>query len=156
MKYLVLMAMILTGLARLSAQSNDPVFEFEFENPEVEISETSSIGSHFFGDEAAVRVYKLIKLYTYQQPVSSIDPSLTTIVEKPAIYAAVKKLERYYKKAAKKGHLEKEYAATQFLQVLDVALSIRHQYTEEFERFLETLDSEESIQSAFLEKTVLR
>ena len=64
-------------------------------------------------------------------------------IEKQPIYFALKKVisPRFYKGKIKTKSITKEEAVNQILEILDIALMIRYQETDEFESLLRGLDN---------------
>ena len=96
-------------------------------------------GNHFLGESIAKKVYLLDDLYTSEVAVVPGNPQMKTIIKKPVIYTAVKRIEKYMAKAVKKGEISKELAIEEFNRVLDVALSVLSEDTRQFEVEIEAL-----------------
>lgn len=130
---------------------NNKTFEFykQLDNAnEVNVVE-SFIPNNFLGDEIARKYYILQELYTYEEEGSPTSPGTKTIVEKPNIYYAIKKLNRHYKKMVKKDKLSLEEAVEDFGHFLNIGISIVYQPTKKFEEYLDNLKKPEELISAF-------
>ena len=96
----------------------------------------SYAGNHFLGSQISNKFYRLEQTYTYIEKGSPTSPSDKTVVKKPVIFYAVNKLNSYYKKEIKLGHISKEEATKHLGRILDLAYVIFHQNTVEFEAYL--------------------
>ena len=106
-------------------------------------------GRSYFGDIIARKLYLLEKTYTYVEKGTPMSPSDKTIVQKPTIFYALKKLTKYYKKQVKKGHLTMAEAVDKLIIDLDKGYAIFSQDTNEFEDYLRQLKKPEDIADAF-------
>jgi len=125
----------------LFAQDN---FESEYQEKEFkEVQNINNIKKHSLGESIARKLQLLREAYTYKE-VSGINNAETVITEKSAIFTTTKKVIRYFEKNAKKGIMDKDIATMKAEEVIDVALNIRYQQTEELEAVLwKTKDAEE-------------
>jgi hypothetical protein len=92
------------------------------------------IGEHMLGKLVSEKLYLLESKYTYQVPIVPGNPQTRTIVRKPVIYDAVRKIERHLKKSVKKGEISTETASAEFNKVLDVAFNVLTAETTSFEK----------------------
>ena len=137
-----------------SAQGNEPekhVFKFSnnlsyYENSEIDMT---FVEDHYLGQEIALKFYLLKDVYTTVQPATPTSPTEKTIVSKPTIYYATKKISRLYKKEIKKGLITEQEAKSNLNKVLDVSLSIYHEETEEFESVLKDAKDSDEIFGVF-------
>lgn len=106
-------------------------------------------GNHFLGQDIARKMYMLQENYTWIQEGTPTNPASMRMVDKPAIYNNIKKLERFYKKGIKKGEISEDRAQEEFGQILDICLLIRNQKTATLEDTLDALKNEEDIVSLF-------
>jgi len=112
-------------------------------------------GNHFLGDSIAKRVYLLDENYTSIVAVVPGNPQTKTVIKKPVIYTAVKRVEKYLVKSARKGMISRESAAEELRRVLDIALSIQYEDTRQFEEVIQTLPDEAAIIDLFTKKVYL-
>ena len=105
--------------------------------------------SNFFGELAGKKKMRLQETYTFSTPIAPGNPGTKTIVRKPAIYNAVVRLEKYYRKQVKKGECPEEEARASFLKVLDVAQAAFPESTTEFEQELSSTKNIETIAQIF-------
>jgi len=134
--------------------------EFRFRYMESKLDESSinpdKLRGHFLGDAIAKKLYLLKENYTYLEEASSVTATAARlIIDKPAIYNNIKKLEKYYKKGIKKGNIEESKAKEEFADILDIALFIRNQQTIAFEERLDSVNDTEEVVAIFTEKVKL-
>ena len=124
-----------------------PVFEFKVYTTESDLSAVSKdiIGEHVFGDKVSQKIYLLESKYTYEVQIVPGNPQTKTVVRKPVIYEAVKKIERYLKKSVKKGEISLETASNEFATVLDVANNVVTADTKSFEQAISETDNTDSL-----------
>ncbi|MGK7393914.1 MAG: hypothetical protein ACNS62_05060 [Candidatus Cyclobacteriaceae bacterium M3_2C_046] len=154
LKFFYLIILILsTGKVWALAQAMDNDNEFEFYQQldnanEVEIVE-SFIQDNYLGHEIAKKMYILEELYTYEEEGTATSPGVKTVVEKPSIYYAIKKLNRYYKKMVKKDRVPLDQAKDNFEHILNIGISIIYQRTASFEEYLDDHRKPEELLEAF-------
>jgi hypothetical protein len=107
------------------------------------------VKEHPLGSEVAEKLVLLKNRYTYIQPAGPTSPVEKTIISKPVIYNSIQKLNRYFKKALKKGIINIDTARTDFLMCINIALIIQSDNTKEFENYLNKMSSPEEILSAY-------
>lgn len=120
-----------------------PSYEFRASSTEDDLKNISSemIGEHILGKLVSEKLYLLEAKYIYQVPIVPGNPQMRTVIRKPAIYDAVVKIEKYFKKSVKKGEITTEIASTEFNKVLDVAFNVLTAETTDFEKTIkETTD----------------
>lgn len=115
-------------------------YKWEFLMPE--------IGSYLHEDLASSSSYRLgndnfclkdyiLKTYTRNEPIAPGNPLTRIVILKPAIFNAVKKIEKYYLAELKKNELTKQEAESGFQQVLKVAVAAATENTQSFEEALQ-------------------
>lgn len=121
----------------------EAVFEFKAYPKDLELKEISTemSGVHMFGELTAKKLFLLNQKYTSEVPVVPGNPQTRTIIRKPVIYDAVKKIEKELKKSVKNGEKTLETASSEFNQVLDVALNILTSDTKAFEQTISKTDN---------------
>lgn len=160
MKRILTTLVAIAGLATFSfAQSADEdVFYFDFIEDKLDDSEINEeyLKEHSLGLDVAKKLELLRESYTWTEPASATVPRDRTIVEKPAIYYALQKLDRHYKKLVKKGEMPLETAKQDLMEAIDIGLFIRYQQTADFETKLRELKEKEDIAMLFTEKVQLQ
>lgn len=124
-----------------------PVFEFRVYSSAQDLSAISKdmTEEHVLGEMVSQKLYLLDSKYTYQVPIVPGNPQTRTIVRKPVIYDAVRKIERYLKKSVKKGEISIETASNEFNIVLDVANNVFTADTKSFEKAISETDNTDSL-----------
>jgi len=119
------------------------LFEFNAYSKDAELEEitTEMAGVHIFGESTARKLFLLNEKYTSEVPVVPGNPQTRTIIRKPVIYDAVKKIEKELKKSVKKGEKSIITASSEFNKVLDVALNILTADTKLFEEAINKTDN---------------
>jgi hypothetical protein len=107
------------------------------------------ISRNFLGDKIAKKFYILQELYTYEEPGTATSPGTKTIVDKPAIYYSLKKLNKHYKKMVKKNKMTEDEAVNEFEHFLNIGISIVYQPTDNFEEFLNDNRKPDEVIEAF-------
>ncbi len=155
-KGLLLIAMFIGISFAGNAQDTD-VFSFNFVEDKLDDSNVNmaSVGEHHLGSDIAVKLELLKDTYTWKEEGTPNSPTAKTVVEKPAIYYSLKKLDKYYKKAIKGGDMTTEEAVEGFTKALDIALFIRYQETQAFEDKLRELKEESDIALLYTKKVKL-
>ena len=129
-------------------------FEFDFLSSSLDetiLKDHQYIKSHFLGTEVAKKV-KLVDLaYKWEDPPTPTRSTPLIKIEKQPIYFAVKKVitPKYYKKKIKEQLITKAQAIEQINEILDIALMIRYQDTDEFENLLRVLESGDDVVDVF-------
>jgi hypothetical protein len=113
-----------------------PVFEFKAYPKDSYLNNISKelAGDHLLGDLVAKKIYLLNEFYTSEENLFPGNPATKTVVKKPVIYEAVKRIERDLKKSVKKGDTSNSDASIIMNTVLDVALNIQTEDTKDFEK----------------------
>ena len=141
-------------LAFLSLTSFSQKFEFDYLSSSLDesiLKDYQYIKSHFLGDQVARKV-KLVDLaYKWEDPPTATRSTPLITIEKQPIYFALKKVisPRFYKGKIKTKSITKEEAVNQILEILDIALMIRYQETDEFESLLRGLDNGDQVVDIF-------
>lgn len=124
--------------------------EYELDNISVTIA-----GGHPFGELISKKVYLLESKYTSEVALIPGNPQTKTIIKKPVIYDAVKRIEKQLKKSVKKEEISSADAAHIFNKVLDVALNTLTANTQSFEAAIESLDRTELKIELFMNRVKL-
>jgi hypothetical protein len=103
------------------------------------------IEEHVFGELVSKKLYLLDSKYTYEVPIIPGNPQTRTMVRKPVIYDAVRKIERYLKKSVKKGEVSIETASNEFNIVLDVANNVFTADTKSFEKAISETNNTDAL-----------
>lgn len=157
MKKGLLLAALVIGLSYTGFAQDGEVFSFSFLQDKLDDSsvDMATVGNHYLGDRIAKKLELLKSSYTWKEEGTPNSPTTKTVVEKPAIYYSLKKLDKYYKKAIKDGQISESEALDQFAKALDIALFIRYQETKAFEEKLRELKEESDIALLYTKKVKL-
>lgn len=129
------------------APANVTIFEYTvYSKPELpKDTDPQLIGTSFFGNEIAQKMYLLDKTYTYEAKIAPGNPATTTMTRKPVIYNSVKKVESYLKKSVKRKELSETEATEKLNQVVDAALNVFYQDTRTLENQLSATDKAQDL-----------
>ena len=111
---------------------------------EAPLEDQAFIKNHYLGTKIARKI-KLIDLaYKWIDPPTPTRNSSLFQIEKQPIYFALKKIisPKFYKNKIKNEGLSKEDAINELSNILDIALMIRYQETEELESLLRSANAE--------------
>ena len=128
--------------------------EFDFLQSSLEEGELKNyqyIKPHFLGDKVARKI-KLIDLaYKWEDPPTAMRSTPLIKIEKQPIYFALRKVisPRYYKNKIKSKSITKDEAIEQITEILDIALMIRYQDTEDLESMLRGIDNGDNVIDVF-------
>lgn len=120
-------------------------FSFRYFEEETKIAKENAdfIEEHYLGFYIAQKMQLLKESYTYTEPPTATNPTPRTVVEKPAIYYSVKKVDNYLKRQIKSGDMSNDDALKIMDSVLKVALNVRNQETAKLEEILWNIKSQE-------------
>ena len=133
---------------------NSQKLEFDFiasSLDETVLEDYQYIKSHFLGDEVARKV-KLVDLaYKWEDPPTPTRSTTLVKIEKQPIYFALKKVisPRFYKSKIKSNSISKDDAKTEIMEILDIAIMLRYQETEELETILRGIDNGDQVLDIF-------
>ncbi len=146
---------LLLGIVGTAAAQD--TFTFNFLEERLDESEVNPIDvkSNFFGEDVARKLALLADGYTWLQEATPTNPVPQRITEKYWIYTSIKKLNNYYKKAAKKNVMSKEAAESELVKAIDIGLCVRYQDTSALEELLETTRGDEKVAGIFANQIIL-
>lgn len=141
----------------LSSSSGLPVFEFRIYTNENELKSIPDdmLEKHQFGQDVSRKLYLLESRYTYETPAVPGNPLTKTMVRKPVIYDAVRRIEHYLKKGVKKGTNRLETASITLNKVLDVALNAISADSNSFEKAIGNTADMDSLIALFTNRVSL-
>ena len=111
--------------------------------------ESSDIGSHYLGEQVAIKFYRLQETYTYVEAGTVTNPGERTVVMKPTIYYSLKRLNSHFRKQLKKGVIDSSDAVNKLGWCLDVGFAIYDQDTSDFEKALKSAKKADEIVQVF-------
>ena len=131
-----------------------PVFVFNLYSSAKE-THTYEGNTSFWGEVAGSKKEKVEEMYLYTTTIAPGNPGTKTIIRKPAIYNAVQKLEKFYRKKVRKGVYSEKEAESAFLKVLNVAEAAFPESTSEFEEKLKATNDIEQLALIF-DKAIIK
>lgn len=99
--------------------------------------ELAEASNYKFGKETGYLYNMFLEAYVSREEVVPGDPTRRTIIRKPAIYNAVRAIEKQLAKDVKKNLVSKEQATNDLTKVLKVAISAIDSESETFEDALQ-------------------
>ncbi len=93
-------------------------------------------GNHFLGKEIAKKSWLMESMYTYRTPVGPGNPGVKTVIQKPLIYNAIHRINKYYKKQVREGILSEMQAGEKYSHYLSISIAAFSQNTVDFEKEL--------------------
>ena len=155
MKFLLYTCVLFLFSNGLSAQ-----FIFDFQSSslnEKTLDNELYIKPHILGSDVAKKVKMLDLSYKWIDPPSSIRIYSKIQIEKKIIYFSVKKIisSKYYKEKLKIGDINIKDAQKEIITIINIALMIRYQDTDELEAYLRRKETNE-IRDIFLKKIITK
>ena len=117
--------------------ATNKTWEFYSSITQLTADELAEEANYKFGSEAGCLYNRFMEIYVVREEVVPGDPTRRTVIRKPAIYNAVRSVEKQLSKEIKSNRLDKEKAATEFTQILKIALSAIDSDTQSFENELQ-------------------
>lgn len=108
-------------------------WEFYSSIKELTATELASESNYKFGKEAGCLYNMFMNVYVVREEVVPGDPTRRTVIRKPAIYNAVRSVEKQLSKEMKSNSIKLEQAAAEFTTILKIALSAIDSDTQSFE-----------------------
>ncbi|MFT6866219.1 MAG: hypothetical protein ACJA08_001048 [Cyclobacteriaceae bacterium] len=152
MKRVYLLIILLSFCLSILAQNIEEVYNFKSLKNELDFSELVAYNydfSHFLGEDIGKKMLLLTNSYTWVAEPTPANPITTKVIEKPGIYNKIKKVERYYKKAVHKKTIDVNVASQEFENILDIAIQVRYQQTDDLESHLQNLKNPADIALLF-------
>lgn len=112
-------------------------WEFYSNTPQFSTEALAQASNYKFGQEAGCLYDEFMKMYVVREEVVPGDPTRRTVIRKPAIYNAVRSIEKNLNKELKNSGMTPEQAGTEFAWVLKVALAAFDLENESFEDALQ-------------------
>lgn len=126
-----------------TSNNSSPSYRWEFSDTstsDFNTPEFAQIEEHDMGKEVACLRYLVDKSYIQRENPIPGDPTTRILIKKQNIYDALRNIEKYYKKQAKKQLITQEEVARQYSAILKV--SIAAMYEENTKSFEEALSQE--------------
>ncbi len=116
------------------------IYRWEFMMPALDkilAGADKSAGNYRLGDENARLKDYVTENYTSTEPIAPGNPMTRIVIRKPAIFNAVKAIEKYYLAGVKKNEISQVEAEAGFRNVLQVAVAAVSENSQEFEEVLQ-------------------
>ena len=160
-KYLILLAIALTASlshAATTEESKKEAREYTYTvYGEIPTAKTAFEETHFLGGELTAKWNTLVANYTHVYDVSVGFSDSGTEIVKPAIYNAVMKVNKHYKKALRRKQVSVEEAARELSHIFDCANVLCFEDdTRDFEASVSACDTPEDIVTLFRRVTLVR
>jgi hypothetical protein len=150
--YMVLALMLFSVVAFAQGQAEENPYEFADRSYEMEDVEVPGyFTKHWLGPEFTMFTFALRQEYVYMPEVTPINKEPSLVTEKPVIYNAVKKMDRYYKKQIKKGKMTEAMAKENLKKIYGVGYSLRYAETEDLEKLFWKTKKESDLEKLLLE-----
>lgn len=123
--------------------------EFEFIREQLNDIDVSLVRSHKLGEDVAVYFHLIDQEYTYITEAAPGSFSGRLVVKKPAIYNAVYRIDKYYRKQIRKGLANEEQGINGLKRYIEIALILLYRDTGEFEAELDEAKTDEELLTLF-------
>lgn len=110
----------------------------------------SYVGPHILGDTITGLLNKFEHDYTYYKPSGGAYSTDMLVINKLPIYKSVKKINKHYEKALKKGKVEEQEAYNNLKKLLLIAIKLNTYYTAEVEEHLKKIKDPEELEEYIL------
>ena len=149
---MVLALMLFSVAAFAQGQAEENSYEFADRSYEMEDVEVPGyFTKHWLGAEFTMFTFALRQEYVYMPEATPINKEPSLVTEKPVIYNAVKKMDRFYKKEIKKGRMTEAAAIEKLKKIYGVGYSLRYAETEELEKIFWMTKKEAALETLLLE-----
>ncbi|MCT4644782.1 MAG: hypothetical protein N4A74_07335 [Carboxylicivirga sp.] len=142
----------------LTYKVSSPVTTISFvaySRPDLKGIKADLAGTHTLGNEVAKYKYLFTKTYSYQTEVGPGNTGTRTVIKKPLIYNAVCKLEKYYKKAARKKVMPEKQAIQELNQCYLVAYVAFTEETQQLESAIKEQKTAKGLADLFQQVSVV-
>jgi hypothetical protein len=150
--YMVLALMLFSVDAFAQGQGEENPYEYADRSEEMQDVEVPGyFTKHWLGAEFTTFTFALRQEFVYMPKKTPINKEPSLVTEKPVIYNAVKKMDRFYKKEIKKGRMQKAAAIENLKKIYGIAYSLRYAETEDLEKILWKTKKEADLEKLLLE-----
>ncbi|HEX2935388.1 MAG TPA: hypothetical protein VHO72_08540 [Bacteroidales bacterium] len=140
----------------LEAESKKTFKFYAFsQNDKLEKYDIQVIDEHFLGESIARKMQLFSDVYTVKTPVSPGNPTMKISIRKPLVYSSVKKIEKQLKKDIKSNTIDIETARKLYDKVLDIAINIVNDDTEDFEKEIKSSEEPSALIELFTQRVIL-
>jgi len=148
--------MVVLSISAIGQEQQDNKFYFEDRVAFVISSaREASARPHFLGEETGRKYGVFNDLYSYTVAGDHVRTGQQMMIDKPAIYHAVKRVNRYYRGQLRKKVLTEQETFDKVNHVLNVAISVYTQSTDALEAELRAAKKPEAAAKVF-ERVILQ
>ncbi|PDH42565.1 MAG: hypothetical protein CND83_00935 [Rhodothermaeota bacterium MED-G19] len=145
---------LLLSVSFLSYNGISQKLEFDFiasSLNETILDDYQFIKSHFLGNEVARKVKLLDLTYKWEDPPTPTRSTTLVKIEKQPIYFAIRKVinPKFYKNKIKTKSMSKDEAKSEMMEILDIAIMLRYQETDELESILRGIENGDQVLEVF-------
>jgi len=154
--FLISLVLVLITITSFAQQSQPEVLYYE-NRVAAAFASFKDIGPqpHYLGEDIGRKYAVFNDMYVYTVSGQVYQTGQQVVVDKPIIFNAVKKTNRYYRTLLRKKEITEDEAKAKVNHLLDVAISVYSQSTEALENQLRGKKKQDEIARIF-EKVVLR
>jgi hypothetical protein len=119
--------------------------EIEFIQEQLQKIDLSLVRGHKLGEDVAIYLYLMDQEYTFITEAAPGSFSGRLVVQKPAIYNSIYRIDKYYRKLIRKGLATEEQGREGLKKTVEMALILLNRDTEEFETALDEAKTDEEL-----------
>ena len=123
--------------------------EFEFIKEQLHEIDFSLVRGHKLGEDVALYFHLLEQDYTYITEAAPGSFAGRLVVQKPAIYNSIYRIDKYYRKLIRKGLATEEQGRNGLKRSIEIALIILNRDTGDFEAALDEARTDEELLALF-------
>lgn len=140
-----ILALFLLSAISINAQDNATAFIFNTYIEPIDITDVKASSSHELGDSIACKLHIIENtfLIRYETKVGLSSSELE--VQKSDLLESVEKLNKYYRKAVKKGNMPQYEASRMLSRYMDIAYTLFYEESSQFEKALSKAKTPEEI-----------
>lgn len=124
--------------AKESKEESSITWEFYSIIKQPSAEELANESDYKFGQEAGFLYARFLNYYIVKETIAPGDPTKRTVIRKPAIYNAVRTVEKQLEKDVENNALTKDQATAEFTHILKIAISAIDSESQSFEKVLQT------------------
>lgn len=134
-KYILVICCLISATF-ITAQNTTKTFVFDTYTQSINIENIHEYSSHELGDIIARKMQVIENTFLVRYDTKIGLTSSEIEIQKPDILESVEKIDKYYRKAVKKGIIDRELATQKLSNYLDIAYTLFYEDSIEFEKAL--------------------
>lgn len=123
--------------------------ESEYIEDQIGEIDLSLVRNHKLGIKVALYLHLLDQEYTYVTEAAPGSFSGRMVVQKPAIYNSIYRIEKHFRKQIRKGLVSEKQGRNELIRTVEIALILLHKETSEFETALDKAKTDEKLLSLY-------